>query len=51
MFVHIFVNHASIFIEITQLQRARIEALEQSRKELQRLNRVKSKPLTTSPTN
>lgn len=38
-------NHASIFIEITQLQKARIEALEQSRKELERLNRVKSKAL------
>jgi signal transduction histidine kinase len=44
-FIHIFVNHASIFIEITQLQKARIEALEQSRKELKRLNRVKSKAL------
>jgi signal transduction histidine kinase len=44
-FIHIFVNHASIFIEITQLQKARIEALEQSRRELERLNRVKSKAL------
>ncbi len=44
-FIHVFVNHASIFIEITQLQKARIEALEQSRKELKRLNRVKSKAL------
>lgn len=44
-FIHIFVNHASIFIEITKLQKARIEALEQSRKELERLNRVKSKAL------
>jgi len=44
-FIHIFVNHASIFIEITKLQKARIEALEQSKKELERLNRVKSKAL------
>ena len=44
-FLHIFANHASIFIEIAQLQKARIDALEQSRKELERLNRVKSKAL------
>jgi len=44
-FIDIFVNHASIFIEITQLQKARIEALEQSQQELERLNRVKSKAL------
>ena len=44
-FLHIFANHASIFIEIAQLQKARIDALEQSRKELDRLNRVKSKAL------
>ena len=44
-FLHIFANHASIFIEIAQLQQARIEALEQSRRELERLNRVKSKAL------
>lgn len=44
-FIHVFVNHSSIFIEITQLQKARIEALEQSRRELKRLNRVKSKAL------
>jgi GAF domain-containing protein len=44
-FLHIFVNHASIFIEIARLQQARIDALEQSRKELERLNRVKSKAL------
>jgi signal transduction histidine kinase len=44
-FLHIFANHASIFIEIAQLQQAKIEALEQSRKELERLNKVKSKAL------
>jgi signal transduction histidine kinase len=44
-FFRIFANHASIFIEIAQLQKARIAALEQSRKELERLNRVKSKAL------
>ena len=45
VFFHIFANHASIFIEIAQLQEARIDALEQSRKELERLNKVKSKAL------
>ena len=44
-FLHIFANHASIFIEIAQLQKARIDALEQSRMELERLNKVKSKAL------
>jgi GAF domain-containing protein len=44
-FLCFFANHASIFIEIAQLQKARIDALEQSRKELERLNKVKSKAL------
>ena len=44
-FLYFFANHASIFIEIAQLQNARIDALEQSRKELERLNKVKSKAL------
>src|SRR5262249_49035189 len=44
-FVEIFGNHAAMFIEIAQLQLARIEALEQSRMELERLNRVKGKAL------
>jgi signal transduction histidine kinase len=44
-FLYFFANHASIFIEIAQLQKARIDALEQSQKELERLNRVKSKAL------
>jgi signal transduction histidine kinase len=44
-FLQTFGNNASVFIEIAQLQRARIDALEQSRKELQQLNQVKSKAL------
>jgi len=44
-FLETFGNHASVFIEMAQLQRARIDALEQSRKELERLNRAKSKAL------
>lgn len=40
-----FGNHASVFIEMAQLQKARIDALEESRAELERLNRVKSKAL------
>jgi len=44
-FLRTFGNHASVFIEIAQLQKARIDALEQSRAELERLNRAKSKAL------
>ncbi|HXX36475.1 MAG TPA: GAF domain-containing sensor histidine kinase [Thermodesulfobacteriota bacterium] len=44
-FLQTFGNNASVFIEMAQLQRARIDALEQSRKELEELNRVKSKAL------
>jgi signal transduction histidine kinase len=44
-FLRIFANHVSVFIEIAQLHQARIEALEQSKKELEQLNRVKSKAL------
>ncbi len=44
-FLKTFGNHASVFIEIAQLQKARIDALEQSRKELERLNKAKSKAL------
>ncbi len=40
-----FTNHASVFIEIAQLQKARLESLEQSRKELERLNTAKGKAL------
>jgi signal transduction histidine kinase len=45
VFLKTFGNHASVFLEMAQLQKARIEALEQSRKELERLNRVKTKAL------
>ena len=44
-FLKTFGNHASFFIEIAQLQKARFDALEQSRKELERLNIAKSKAL------
>jgi signal transduction histidine kinase len=44
-FLQTFENHASVFIEMAQLQKARIDALEQSRKELEELNKVKSKAL------
>jgi signal transduction histidine kinase len=44
-FLKTFGNHASVFIELAQLQKARIDALEQSREELERLNRAKSKAL------
>lgn len=44
-FLDIFANHASMFIEIAQLQQARVDALEHTGKELQRLNRVKNKAL------
>jgi signal transduction histidine kinase len=45
VFLQTFGNNASVFIEMAQLQKARIDALEQSRKELEQLNRVKSKAL------
>ena len=45
VFLKTFGNHASVFIEMAQLQKAKIDALEQSRKELERLNRVKTKAL------
>jgi signal transduction histidine kinase len=44
-FLQTFGNHASVFIEMAQLQRARIQALEQSQEELRRLNRAKDKAL------
>ncbi|NWG04165.1 MAG: GAF domain-containing sensor histidine kinase [Syntrophaceae bacterium] len=44
-FLRTFGNHVSVFIEMAQLQKARVDALEQSRKELEKLNRVKSKAL------
>ncbi len=44
-FLRAFGNHASVFIEMAQLQKARMEALEQSREELRRLNRAKDKAM------
>jgi signal transduction histidine kinase len=44
-FLRIFANHVSVFIEIAQLHQARIDALEQSRKELEQLNKAKAKAL------
>jgi signal transduction histidine kinase len=44
-FLKTFGNHASFFIEMAQLQKARFDALEQSRIELERLNKAKSKAL------
>lgn len=44
-FLQTFGNNASVFIEIAQLQKARLDALEQSRRELERLNKAKSKAL------
>jgi signal transduction histidine kinase len=45
VFLRAFGNHASVFIEIAQLQKARVEALEESREGLRRLNRAKDKAL------
>ncbi len=44
-FLKTFANQAAVFLEMAQLQTARIEALEQSREELRRLNRAKDKAL------
>jgi len=44
-FLRIFGNHVSVFIEIAQLHQARIEALEHSKKDLEQLNRAKSRAL------
>jgi signal transduction histidine kinase len=44
-FLQTFANNASIFIEMAKLQKARIDALEQSRKELEQLSKAKSKAL------
>ncbi|HME44626.1 MAG TPA: GAF domain-containing protein [Syntrophorhabdales bacterium] len=45
VFLRMFNNHAAVFIEMAQLQKARIEALERSRSELERLNRAKTKAM------
>ncbi|MHB8109959.1 MAG: GAF domain-containing sensor histidine kinase [Syntrophorhabdaceae bacterium] len=43
--LRMFTNHVSVFIEIAQLQKARVESLERARKELERLNSAKGKAL------
>lgn len=45
MFLMTFGTHASVFIEMAQLQTSRFEALEHSREELRRLGRAKDKAL------
>jgi signal transduction histidine kinase len=40
-----FTNHASVFIEIAQLQKSRLDSLKESRQELERLNTAKGKAL------
>ncbi len=44
-FLRMFNNHAAVFIEMAQLQKARFSALEKSQKELERLSRAKDKAL------
>jgi len=44
-FLQTFNNYAAVFIEMAQLQKARIDAIEQSRQELERLNRAKNRAL------
>ncbi len=44
-FLGTFGNNASVFIEMAQLQKARIDALEQSRKELEQVSKAKSRAL------
>jgi len=44
-FLGTFGNNASVFIEMAQLQQARIDALEQSRRELESVSKAKSKAL------
>jgi signal transduction histidine kinase len=44
-FLRTFNNHAAVFIEMAQLQKARIDALEQAKGEAERLGRAKGKAL------
>jgi signal transduction histidine kinase len=44
-FLQTFCNQAAVFLEMAQLQKARIEALEQAQEELRSLNRAKDKAL------
>jgi signal transduction histidine kinase len=43
--IQTYANHAAVFLEMAQLQQARIEALEQAQNELRGLNRAKDKAL------
>ena len=45
VFLKLFNNHASVFIEMAQLQKARFDALEKSREELEQLSRAKDKAM------
>ncbi len=44
-FLETFSNHAAVFVEMAQLQKARIDALEETRAEAERLGRAKDKAL------
>jgi len=44
-FLRTFSNHAAVFIEMAQLQKERIDALKESKDELDRLNRTKTRAL------
>jgi len=45
IFLRNFGNHASVFIEMAQLRKARIDSIENSKRELERLNQAKSRAL------
>jgi len=44
-FLQTYGNHASVFIEMAQLHQARIDALEQAKKDLEQLNKAKTRAL------
>ncbi len=44
-FLKTFSNYIKVFIEVAQLQKARLDAMKQSREELEHLNRAKGKAL------
>ena len=45
LFLKTFSNHIKVFIEMAQLQKARLEAISRAKEDLERLNRAKSKAL------
>ena len=45
IFLKLFNNHAAVFIEMAQLQKARFDALQKSREELEQLSRAKDKAM------